>query len=115
MTDAEDAAITRAAETDPDNPPLTDQQLGQMRPAREVLTEVLGKERADAVLKRHVAAHHPLLGYIQLPPGESRSSTFYVDPLVQVRDFVRCFGRLLHGYPTRRRVERVWFDVRGFK
>ncbi|MDR3398754.1 MAG: BrnA antitoxin family protein [Pandoraea sp.] len=52
MTDAEDAAITRAAESDPDSPPLTDAQLRKMRPARDVLTAALGKERADALLKR---------------------------------------------------------------
>lgn len=52
MTDAEDAAITRAAQSDPDSPPLTDAQLKKMRPAREVLTKALGKERTDALLKR---------------------------------------------------------------
>ena len=33
-TDEEDAAITRAALSDPDNPPLTDEQLAQLKPAR---------------------------------------------------------------------------------
>ena len=33
-TSQEDAAITAAALSDPDNPPLTDQQLGQLRPMR---------------------------------------------------------------------------------
>lgn len=31
--DAEDAEITHGASTDPDNPPLTDEQLAQLRPA----------------------------------------------------------------------------------
>ena len=31
--DAEDAAITQGALSDPDNPPLTDAQLEQLRPA----------------------------------------------------------------------------------
>lgn len=35
-TDEEDAAITAAAESDPDNPPLTDEQLARMRPFAEV-------------------------------------------------------------------------------
>lgn len=35
-TEAEDAAITAAAESDPDNPPLSDEQLAQMRPFAEV-------------------------------------------------------------------------------
>jgi len=34
-TDEEDAAITAAALSDPDNPPLTDEELARMRPARE--------------------------------------------------------------------------------
>lgn len=33
-TDAEDAAITAAALDDPDNQPLTDEQLDQLKPAR---------------------------------------------------------------------------------
>lgn len=51
-TDAEDAAITRAAQSDPDAPPLTDEQLARMRPARDVLAEVLGPEKADKLIKR---------------------------------------------------------------
>lgn len=35
MTDAEDAAITRAAEADADNPPLTEAQLAGLQPSRE--------------------------------------------------------------------------------
>lgn len=52
MTDAEDAAITRAAKADPDNLPLTEAQLRNMRPAREVLSEALGPAEAAAILKR---------------------------------------------------------------
>jgi len=37
-TDEEDAAITAAALSDPDNPPLTDEELARMRPAREVFS-----------------------------------------------------------------------------
>jgi len=37
ISDEEDAAITAAALSDPDCPPLTDEELAQMRPAREVL------------------------------------------------------------------------------
>lgn len=33
-TDQEDAAITAAAEADPDNPPLSDEMLERMRPVR---------------------------------------------------------------------------------
>jgi len=35
VTDEEDAAITAAALSDPDNPPLTDEELAQFIPARE--------------------------------------------------------------------------------
>jgi uncharacterized protein (DUF4415 family) len=37
----EDAILTAAALTDPDNPPLTDKQLSQMRPASDVLSPEL--------------------------------------------------------------------------
>ncbi|MCK6442881.1 BrnA antitoxin family protein [Elstera cyanobacteriorum] len=37
--DAEDAAITAAALSDPDNPPLTEEQIAEMRPMAEVLPE----------------------------------------------------------------------------
>ena len=36
-TAEEDAAITAAALSDPDNPPLTDEQIDRMRPARDVM------------------------------------------------------------------------------
>lgn len=35
MTDEEDAAITKAALSDPDNPPLTDEDLARMRPIED--------------------------------------------------------------------------------
>lgn len=38
MTDED---INRAAETDPDNPPLTKEQPSRMRPAREVVPEIV--------------------------------------------------------------------------
>jgi len=47
VTDEEDAAITAAALSDPDNPPLTDEELAQMRPAREVLPPALYAELTD--------------------------------------------------------------------
>lgn len=48
-SDEEDAAITRAAAEDPDNPELTDDQLAQMRPMREMLAKLV---RAQATLTR---------------------------------------------------------------
>ena len=40
-TPEEDAAITAAALSDPDNPPLTDEQMDRMRPARDVMPREL--------------------------------------------------------------------------
>ena len=39
----EDAAIVRAAESDPDALPMTDEQLDRMRPAHEVLPELVAR------------------------------------------------------------------------
>ena len=36
-----DEESIRAAEADPDNPPLTDDQLARMRPAKEVIPEIV--------------------------------------------------------------------------
>jgi len=43
-----DEESIRAAEADPDNPPLTDDQLARMRPAKEVIPEIV-----EAVRERH--------------------------------------------------------------
>jgi uncharacterized protein (DUF4415 family) len=41
MTDEEDAALIAAAEADPDNPPLTDEDWAKMRPAHLVHPELV--------------------------------------------------------------------------
>ena len=43
MSDEEDARLTAAAEADPDNPPLTDDDWKRMRPAHEVRPELVAK------------------------------------------------------------------------
>jgi uncharacterized protein (DUF4415 family) len=43
-TDEEDAALVAAAESDPDNPPLTDDQLRRMRPAHEVSPQLVARQ-----------------------------------------------------------------------
>lgn len=48
---AEDAALTKAAESDTDNLPLTDAQLKRMRPARDALPAMVGEKAAAAVLR----------------------------------------------------------------
>ncbi|WP_439683944.1 Phage protein [Cupriavidus oxalaticus] len=50
-TEAEDEALTRAALSDPDNPPLTSAELARMRPAREVLPNLVGEKAAKAMLR----------------------------------------------------------------
>jgi uncharacterized protein (DUF4415 family) len=47
MTPEEDAAITAAAESDPDNPPLTDADFARMRPAADVLPQSLLRRRGE--------------------------------------------------------------------
>jgi len=42
-TGDEDAALIAAAESDPDNPPLSDEQWRHMRPAHEVHPELVAK------------------------------------------------------------------------
>src|SRR5712691_8193934 len=43
-TDEEEAALDAAAESDPDNPPLTDEQWRRMRPAHEVRPELVARQ-----------------------------------------------------------------------
>ena len=43
MTDEEDARLTAAAEADPDNPPLTEENWTRMRPAHEVRPNLVRK------------------------------------------------------------------------
>ncbi len=43
MSDEEDARLTAAAESDPDNPPLTEEDWKRMRPAHEVHPHLVRK------------------------------------------------------------------------
>lgn len=65
-TPEEDAAITAAALSDPDNPPLTDEQMDRMRPARDVmpreLFEKLTGTRAVFVPEKTVATFKKAFG-----------------------------------------------------
>ena len=45
MTDEEDAEIRAAALRDPDNPPWPDEMLARMRPAEEVMPEIVAAYR----------------------------------------------------------------------
>jgi uncharacterized protein (DUF4415 family) len=44
QTEEEDSALIAAAESDPDNPPLTDEQLRRMRPAHEVSPQLVARQ-----------------------------------------------------------------------
>jgi uncharacterized protein (DUF4415 family) len=69
----EDAAITAAALSDPDNPPLTDDQLNNLRPAREVLPGMIGETAAAMILRRP--------GRPTKPPEEHKvRTTMRLDP-----------------------------------
>jgi len=50
-TDEEDAAITAAALSDPDNPPLDADWFARARPAQEVLPEIFGADVAARMLR----------------------------------------------------------------
>lgn len=47
ISDEEDAALTRAAEADPDNPPLTDADWAEMRPAEDVIPDIVRRARGQ--------------------------------------------------------------------
>jgi uncharacterized protein (DUF4415 family) len=49
MTDEE---ITRAAESDPDNPPLTEEDFKRMRPARETHPEIVSAYQRGEMRRR---------------------------------------------------------------
>jgi len=50
VTNEEDAAITKAALSDPDCPPLTAEDFARMRPAREMLPKIFGAQVAARML-----------------------------------------------------------------
>ena len=73
-TPEEDAEITAAALSDPDNPPLTDEELARMRPIWEFPELV-------AVLQKN-----GYLGRPPLPPEERKHRvTLYLDPDILAR------------------------------
>ncbi len=85
ISDEEDAWITAAAEGDPDNPPMTDEQMDRMRPVWDFpeLVEILQK--------------HGKLGRPPLPEGEKKQRvTLYLD-----RDVVERLKADGRGWSTR--------------
>ena len=84
-TDEEDAEITRAAESDPDNPPWTDEEWARARPVTDF------PEIAD-ILRRHGK-----LGRPPLPEAERKQRvTLYLD-----RDIVAALKADGKGWQTR--------------
>ncbi|SPR95829.1 BrnA antitoxin family protein [Cupriavidus taiwanensis] len=88
-TDDEDKALTRAAQGDRDNPPLTDAELARMRPAREVLPRLVGEKAAQALLRPR--------GRPALPEGQRKVTlNMRCD-----RDVVEAFKATGDGWQTR--------------
>jgi uncharacterized protein (DUF4415 family) len=88
-SDAEDSAITRAAESDPDNPPITDAEFKRMKPAREALPALVGDKVAGELLKRR--------GRRPLPADERKvPTTLRLDP-----DVLDAFKATGDGWQTR--------------
>lgn len=52
VTEAEEAAIRQAAASDPDAPELSNEELAEFRPAKDVLSKIVGQENADVLMKR---------------------------------------------------------------
>jgi len=46
LTDADDIAIRRGVELDPDAAEVTDEEMAQFRPAAEMLPQIFGQEAA---------------------------------------------------------------------
>jgi uncharacterized protein (DUF4415 family) len=44
IDEVEEATLTAAAESDPDNPPLTDKQFRRMRPAHEIAPQLVARQ-----------------------------------------------------------------------
>jgi uncharacterized protein (DUF4415 family) len=73
-TPEEDAEITAAALSDPDNPPLTDEELGRMRPIWDFPEEVAWLQK------------HGKLGRPPLPEADRKHRvTLYLDPDILAR------------------------------
>ena len=51
-TDEEDREITQAAESDADNPPLSNEQLAALRPAEKIVPEVVKAHRRGGIKRR---------------------------------------------------------------
>jgi uncharacterized protein (DUF4415 family) len=89
VTAAEEAAIHRAAASDPDARELTDAELAEFRPASDVLPKILGKANADALMKRR--------GRPALPADERKVSM----NMRYDRDVIEAFKATGEGWQTR--------------
>lgn len=82
LTDAEDAEITRAAQSDSDAPPLTDEDLAKMKPANEMLPKIFGTKSAAGLMRRSPRPARPV-GYRELYAG--RRASLAVDRLIRAK------------------------------
>lgn len=81
-TEDKDAKITRAAGSDPDALPLTDEKLTRMRPASEMLPKILGAELAASLMRRSPRPTRPV-GYREMYAG--RRASLAVDRLIRAK------------------------------
>lgn len=82
VTEAEDAEITRAAESDPDALPLTDEELTGLRPASEMLPKIFGAELAASLMHRLPRSVRPV-GYREI--YAARRASLAVDRLIRAK------------------------------
>jgi len=105
-TEEEDAAITAAALTDPDNPPLTDENAAYFRPAREVLSPQEYAALVDAsgpVTFTHVTdAEDAVRQAAKRRGGRPRLDTPKVSTTIRIdADVMGAFRALGRGWQTR--------------
>lgn len=81
-TEAGDAEITRAAESDPDALPLTNEELAKMKPASEMLPKIFGAELAARLMRRSPQPARPV-GYREM--YAARRASLAVDRLIRAK------------------------------
>jgi uncharacterized protein (DUF4415 family) len=89
-SNAEDALINAGIAADPDTFELTDEDFAKMRPAKEVLYELLPKETADAMLQQPKKPGRPK------GSGTKKSITVRLDT-----DVLATFKKTGKGWQTR--------------
>lgn len=114
VTEAEDAEITRAAESDPDALPLTDEELAELRPASEMLPKIFGAELAASLMRRSPRPARPV-GYREV--YAARRASLAVDRLIRAKSedelvkatrWAELWGKVAHWPAALRRNKPDW-------